>query len=75
MACVLSVGIGFFLQMFSSTIAVPSLLGGGSMEMHPICKVSKVSKQGLYFVKYNYEIFSLEIAAREKLRQDNAGPH
>ncbi len=27
--------------------------------------VSKVSKQGLYFVKYNYEIFSLEIAARE----------
>ncbi len=29
-------------------------------------KVS-TSKQGLYFVKYNYEIFSIEIAAREKL--------
>ncbi len=32
-----------------------------------VCKKVKVSKQGLYFVKYNYEIFSIEIAAREKL--------
>ncbi len=38
-------------------------------------KLNEVSKQGLYFVKYNYEIFSLEIAARVELRQDNAGPH
>ncbi len=34
-----------------------------------------VSKQELYFAKRNYEIFSTEISAREKLRQNNAGPH
>ncbi len=31
----------------------------------PFFKVSKVSKQELYFVKINYEIFSTEVSARE----------
>ncbi len=40
-----------------------------------LLNASKVSKQELYFVKQNYEIFSTEISAREKLRQKNVGPH
>ncbi len=35
----------------------------------------KLSKQELYFVKENYEIFSAEITARETLRQNTSGPH
>ncbi len=38
-------------------------------------KVSKVSKQELYFVKENYEIFSTEITARETIRQNSSEPH
>ncbi len=34
-----------------------------------------VSKQELYFVKDNYEIFSTEVFAREKQGQDSGGPH
>ncbi len=36
---------------------------------------SKVSKQELYVVKENYEIFSTEISAREKQGQNNGGPN
>ncbi len=37
--------------------------------------IKKVSKQELYFVKENYEIFSTEISAREKQGQKSGGPH
>ncbi len=37
--------------------------------------VSNVSKQELYFVKQNYEIFSTEVSAREKQEQNKGGPH
>ncbi len=37
--------------------------------------LSKVSKQELYFVKENYEIFSTEVSAREKQGQNSGGPH
>ncbi len=35
----------------------------------------KVSKQELFFVKENYEIFSTEVSAREKQGQNGGGPH
>ncbi len=38
-------------------------------------RVSKVSKQELYFAKENYEIFSTEVSAREKQEQNKDGPH
>ncbi len=34
-----------------------------------------VSKEELYFIKENYEIFSTEVSAREKQGQNNSGPH
>ncbi len=34
-----------------------------------------LSKQELYFVKENYEIFSTEVSAREKQGQKCGGPH
>ncbi len=34
-----------------------------------------VSKQELYFVKGNYEIFSTEVSAMEKQGQNSCGPH
>ncbi len=34
-----------------------------------------LSKQELYFVKENYEIFSTEVSAKEKQGQNNGGPH
>ncbi len=34
-----------------------------------------VSKQELYFVKENYEIFSTEVSAREKQGQNSGEPH
>ncbi len=37
--------------------------------------ISKVSKQELYFVKENYEIFSTDVSAREKQEQNSGGPH
>ncbi len=37
--------------------------------------LSRVSKQELYFVKENYEIFSTEVSAREKQGQNSGGPH
>ncbi len=37
--------------------------------------VKQVSKQELYFVKENYEVFSTEVSAREKLGQNSGGPH
>ncbi len=33
------------------------------------------SKQELYFLKDNYEIFSTEVSAREKQGQNSGGPH
>ncbi len=37
--------------------------------------ISKVSKQELYFVKENFEIFSTEVYAREKQGQNSGEPH
>ncbi len=33
------------------------------------------SKQELYFVKENHEIFSTEVSAREKQEKNSGGPH
>ncbi len=38
-------------------------------------ELKEVSKQELYFVKENYEIFSTEVSAREKQGQNSGGPH
>ncbi len=43
--------------------------------MGPLNIISKYSKQELFFVKENYEIFSTEVSAREKQGQNNGGPH
>ncbi len=39
------------------------------------CVIIVVSKQELYFVEGNYEIFSTEVSAREKQGQNSGGPH
>ncbi len=38
-------------------------------------RLKEVSKQELYFVKGNYEIFSTEVSAKEKQGQNSGGPH
>ncbi len=45
------------------------------MPLHELSyvNISKASKQELYFVKENYEIFSTELSAREKQGQNNGG--
>ncbi len=37
--------------------------------------LSKVSKQELYLVKENYEIFSTEVSVKEKQGQNSGEPH
>ncbi len=46
-----------------------------SAKTHFIDFGGQVSKQELYFVKENYEIFSTEVSAREKQGQNSDGPH
>ncbi len=46
--------------------------GAVKIPKHGSCKVSK---QELYFLKDNYEIFSTEVSAREKQGQNSREPH
>ncbi len=53
-----------------------NMLGGKITErVYDNCLSIFLSKQELYFVKENYEIFSTEVSAREKQGQNSGWPH
>ncbi len=62
------------LEVWTGGIFHEGVLLGEKEEINP--QFNKyVSKQELYFVNENYEMFSTEVSAREKQGQNNGGPH